>query len=286
MLFTNIDNKNLVTTGLILIIISSLITYNLYTNANFDEKGNSLGFFDTIKNIFGFLPALPIQIPTKIPNFVRKIAYPPVEKKAEPEVFNIDNNDYTYEDAKLLCKAYDSELATEEQLIDAHKAGANWCNYGWSANQYALFPTQKSHYDKLQKGDPKYRDSCGIPGVNGGVFKNPNLKFGVNCYGVKPKPDPSRIRYIESKTISEPVLVDTEYEKLNEFKDRIKDGSISIRPYQNDKWSKYSFKRSVYNLNRNNNNYKIEEEVDESNKDPQKLESEEQKVSIEETNVL
>tara|TARA_B100001093_G_scaffold451952_1_gene459723 strand:- start:112 stop:969 length:858 start_codon:yes stop_codon:yes gene_type:complete len=285
MLFTNIDNKNLVTTGLILIIISSLITYNLYNNSHLDERGNSLGLFDTIKNIFGFLPGLPIQIPTKIPNFVKQITYPKVEK-TEPEVFNIDNNDYTYEDAKLLCKAYDSELATEEQLIDAHKAGANWCNYGWSANQYALFPTQKSHYDKLQKGDPKNRESCGIPGVNGGVFKNPNLKFGVNCYGVKPKPDPSRIRYLQTNTISEPVLVDKELEKLNEFKEKIKDGSILVKPYQNDKWSKFSFKRSVYNLSRNNQNYKIEEEVDESNKDPQKLESEEQKVSIEETNVL
>ena len=67
MLFTNIDNKNLVTTGLILIIISSLITYNLYSNSSFDERGNNLSIFDTVRNIFGFLPSLPIKIPTKLP---------------------------------------------------------------------------------------------------------------------------------------------------------------------------------------------------------------------------
>tara|TARA_B100001093_G_scaffold464340_1_gene481138 strand:- start:113 stop:967 length:855 start_codon:yes stop_codon:yes gene_type:complete len=284
MLFTNIDNKNLVTTGLILIIISSLITYNLYSNSSFDERGNNLSIFDTVKNIFGFLPSLPIKIPTKFPSF-KRMSFPIIEKK-EKEVFNIDNNEYTYNDAKLLCKAFDSELATEEQVIDAHKAGANWCNYGWSDKQHALFPTQKVHYDKLQKGDPKFRNSCGVPGVNGGVFKDPNLKFGVNCYGIKPKPDPSRIRYLESKTISEPVLVDKELEKLNEFKDRIKDGSILVKPYQNDKWSKFSFKRSVYNLSRNNQNYKVEEDVEDSNKDPNQLESEQDKVAIEDSNVL
>ena len=37
-----------------------------------------------------------------------------------------------------------------------HKKGANWCNYGWSANSMALYPTQKDYYNKLQKGDDKY----------------------------------------------------------------------------------------------------------------------------------
>ena len=26
---------------------------------------------------------------------------------------------------------------------------------------------------------------CGNPGINGGYFANPDLKFGVNCYGIK-----------------------------------------------------------------------------------------------------
>ena len=67
------------------------------------------------------------------------------------EVFNIPGNDYTYEDAEALCKAYDSKLATYDEINKAYKKGANWCNYGWSANQMAFFPTQKHVWEKLQK---------------------------------------------------------------------------------------------------------------------------------------
>jgi hypothetical protein len=285
MLFDNLDNKNLVTIGLILIIISSLLTYNLYISSNYDDRGTYLGIFDTFKNILGFLPTIPVQMPTKMPNIVQRIRRT-ITRVEEPkkEVFNIDDNNYTYNDAQLLCKAFDSDLATEEQLIDAHRNGANWCNYGWSANKHALYPTQKSHYLKLQKGDANLRNSCGVPGVNGGVFKNTNLKFGVNCFGVKPKPDPSKIRYLSTNTISEPVLIDSDVEKLNDLKKMISGGKIPIRPYQNSKWSKYSFKKSIYNLK--NNNINLEKEVGDANKDPNLLEQEQEKVSIEDSNVL
>jgi hypothetical protein len=49
----------------------------------------------------------------------------------------------------------------------------------------ALFPTQESTWSDLQK-DAVANKSCGRPGVNGGYF-DPATKFGVNCYGVKPK---------------------------------------------------------------------------------------------------
>ena len=32
----------------------------------------------------------------------------------------------------------------------------------------------------------KDRDKCGKPGINGGSFASPDIKFGANCYGVKP----------------------------------------------------------------------------------------------------
>ena len=34
------------------------------------------------------------------------------------------------------------------------------------------------HYKKVLKG---HRDDCGKPGINGGYFKDKDLKFGVNC---------------------------------------------------------------------------------------------------------
>ena len=69
------------------------------------------------------------------------------------EVFNIRDNMFTYEEAKAVCKAHNSELATLDQMIDAYKRGANWCSYGWSDGQLALYPTQSDFWNKLQN-DP------------------------------------------------------------------------------------------------------------------------------------
>ena len=102
------------------------------------------------------------------------------------QVFNIRRNVYTYEDAEPVCKAFGAELATYDQVKDAYENGADWCNYGWTAGQMALYPTQTSTYDRLQQGPEDQRMSCGLPGVNGGHFPNPDETFGVNCYGVRP----------------------------------------------------------------------------------------------------
>jgi hypothetical protein len=74
-----------------------------------------------------------------------------------------------------------------DQLTEAFSLGAEWCSYGWSAGGMALYPTQSSTWSKLQdESQESKRTACGHPGVNGGYF-DPKLKFGVNCYGVKPK---------------------------------------------------------------------------------------------------
>jgi hypothetical protein len=102
------------------------------------------------------------------------------------EVFHIDDNQFTYEDAPAVCAAYGAKLATLEQIIDAYDHGAEWCGYGWSAGGFALYPTQKATWQSLQgEVDQSKRTACGRPGINGGYF-DPNTKFGVNCYGFKP----------------------------------------------------------------------------------------------------
>ena len=112
---------------------------------------------------------------------------PPVpEIKFKKQVFNIPGNHYNYENAKALCAAYGSDLATYKQVEDAYDGGAEWCNYGWSADQIALFPTQQETYDHLQTIEGHQHD-CGRPGINGGYIANPNVRFGVNCYGNKPR---------------------------------------------------------------------------------------------------
>lgn len=107
------------------------------------------------------------------------------EMKFKKQVFNIPGNYYTYDNAKALCTAYGAKLATYEEIEKAYNSGAEWCNYGWSANQLALFPTQQKTYNTLQlkKG---HEHACGRPGINGGYIANPEVKFGVNCFGNKP----------------------------------------------------------------------------------------------------
>lgn len=103
------------------------------------------------------------------------------------EVFNVAENRYTFADAEPLCKALGAELATYDQVREAWGKGADWCNYGWVKGQAAVYPTQQGTYDKLQnEGTDEQRMACGTVGVNGGYFDNPELRFGVNCYGDKP----------------------------------------------------------------------------------------------------
>ena len=159
------------------------------------------------------------------------------EKK---EVFNISNNLYTYDDAQAVCKAFDSRLATYDEIESAYENGAEWCNYGWSSDQMAFFPTQKSTWKDLQQSN-KHKNSCGRPGVNGGYFENPNIKFGVNCYGVKPKETESDAAF--RKTKQERPYPKTEEE--NEMDEKVKywkensKSLIQLNSFNKNKWSRY-----------------------------------------------
>jgi hypothetical protein len=105
---------------------------------------------------------------------------------SDQEVFYVAGNKYTYDMASAVCAAQNAELASYDQVVDAHAKGGEWCGYGWSVGGMALFPTQEASWQKLQKEmDVKARTKCGRPGVNGGYF-DPKTRFGVNCFGVKP----------------------------------------------------------------------------------------------------
>jgi hypothetical protein len=102
------------------------------------------------------------------------------------EVFNVSRNIYTFNDASAVCRALGADLATYDQVKEAYEHGADWCNYGWVKGQMAVYPTQKETFEKLQKGPESSRKACGNVGINGGYFDNPELRFGVNCYGMRP----------------------------------------------------------------------------------------------------
>ena len=106
------------------------------------------------------------------------------------EVFHIGNQDYTYEQSRCKCNSYGARLATKNEVTQAYNNGANWCTYGWTEGQNAFYPVQKCFYDALSEDEDFLENSdkyCGKPGLNGGYFSDSQLKFGVNCYGVKPQ---------------------------------------------------------------------------------------------------
>jgi hypothetical protein len=103
----------------------------------------------------------------------------------ENQVFNLGNNNLTYEEAQAVCKMFGADLANYDQVEAAYNAGGEWCQYGWSQGQMAFFPTQKSTWTGLQN-NPATQNACGRPGINGGYIANPNVRFGANCYGQKP----------------------------------------------------------------------------------------------------
>jgi hypothetical protein len=163
-----------------------------------------------------------------------------VKKEKTAEVFHISNNLYTYEDAQTICASYGARLATYDDIEKAYNDGAEWCGYGWSANQMAFFPTQKSTWDKLQSST-KHKNDCGRPGINGGYMANPNLRFGVNCFGIKPEP-----RQIEKDMMTanqtqivprntEDILLDKKVQFWKENGDKL----LRISSFNRDKWSEY-----------------------------------------------
>ena len=111
------------------------------------------------------------------------------KNKPKKEVFNISNYVYTYDHAKEVCHAFGADLATYDQIEKSYNKDGEWCSYGWSEGQLVLMPTQKSTWDKLQLTKDQ-KNMCGRPGVNGGFLGNTDMRFGANCYGVKPsRPD-------------------------------------------------------------------------------------------------
>jgi hypothetical protein len=187
----------------------------------------------SLKNILSGNPEVDIVVDTSQMDSAKPVV---PEITLRPQVFNIPENDYVYPDAKALCTAYGARLATYKEVEDAYNKGAEWCNYGWSDGQMALFPTQQNTYDELQKIEGHEND-CGRPGINGGYMSNPALRFGVNCYGYKPRMTPEE----EDLMATQPKYPKTEKDiamenRVNYWKDKLTE--ILVSPFNHERWSK------------------------------------------------
>jgi hypothetical protein len=182
----------------------------------------------SIKNLFSDIPEIDIK--------VDGIEPPPVpEIKRVKQVFHVPGNHYTYKDAKAICSAYGARLATTKDMDRAYKNGADWCSYGWSEGQMAYFPTQYSKWDELQK-IKGHENDCGRPGINGGFIDNENVRFGVNCFGYKPKMTNDEMLMMSETPLYPKTQEEIDFEHRVDFwKKQIPD--IIVAPFNHNKWS-------------------------------------------------
>ena len=182
----------------------------------------------SIRNLFTPVPEVDITVTSPQPPPVPEIMY-------EDQVFHIPDNIYTYNDAKAVCKAYGSRLATYEEIENAYKRGAEWCGFGWSADQMALYPTQMETWKKLQKRKGHKHD-CGRPGINGGFIAYKKAPFGVNCYGHKPKITPEERELMDNEELI-PLSPEERRFKKKVEKYRKDLPEILVSPFNYDNWS-------------------------------------------------
>lgn len=157
------------------------------------------------------------------------------EQRLRKQVFNIPENTHTYEDAKAVCQAYGARLATYKEVEESYQHGGEWCNYGWSDGQMALFPTQQRTFDNLQKIEGHEHD-CGRPGVNGGYIGNPAARFGVNCFGHKPLITQQEATIMENTPPYPITEKDIAFQRrVDYWKQRL--GEVLVSPFNHQLWN-------------------------------------------------
>lgn len=221
----------IITLGILIVLFIIVVIFRQQIAAGLELA------WEKIKQLFGYSkPAVQPPPPEFVPEaqFFEQGA---AEKilPGKKEVFNVAQDKYTYSDAEPLCKAFGAELATYDQVKDAWNKGADWCNYGWIKGQAAVYPTQQSTYDNLQAGPEDQRMACGVPGVNGGYFDNPELRFGVNCYGTKPGENEADARAIMAQNGDlTPGALEFD-RKVQGYKTEM--GQIPVNPFKPGTWT-------------------------------------------------
>jgi len=210
--------------GGVLIVVVLLNGLQYFFNINLTAR---------LDNLFTDTPSIDLTVEQDTPGPSEVAPVP--EIKIKPQVFHIPGNEYTYDNADALCKAYGSRLATYSEVEDSYKNGSEWCSYGWSDRQLALFPTQKDTWNHLQNIEGHEND-CGRAGINGGYIANPNVKFGVNCFGYKPKITQEEKSMMDTAPLYPRTMEDVKEEKrVDYWRSKIPD--ILVAPFNKNVWS-------------------------------------------------
>lgn len=192
----------------------------------------NVNIISSIQNLFSGTPTIDLKVEST--NLKKKEHKEEKKLLPQEEVFHIPGNIYSYDEGKAVCKAYGGRLANYREIEKAYQTGGDWCSYGWSEDQSIYFPTQYSKWEKLQKIKGHEQD-CGRPGINGGYMEDPQLKFGVNCFGYKPK-----MRKEEEALLHGNIFPKNEEElefdkKVEDLKQKLPE--ILVAPFNNEKWS-------------------------------------------------
>lgn len=220
--------------GIFVFVLSIFVLFSTGSILSVLVLWATIALMVTVLIYYGFIDISKILTETK-KAVAPVVPLPNIPGRGNPlvgsEVFYIEQNQFTYDEAPAVCAAYDAELATLEQVIDAYNHGAEWCGYGWSAGGMALYPTQKATWDQLQREvDTGKRTACGRPGVNGG-YMDPMLKLGVNCFGFKPRGDFKPPKPVPG----------TDTERFNEMVGRFRDmlNTMKLSSFNRREWSGY-----------------------------------------------
>ena len=193
-----------------------------------------------IKNIFSNNPVFEIEI-KNVDEKEKDTKDESNEKKKrvkfsdKNEVYHISGNKFTYKDASPICSLLGGRIANYDDLERAYDGGAEWCEYGWSDGQMAYFPTQKDTWKKLQETDNKH--ACGRPGINGGYIDNPNIRFGINCYGPKPDKSAREKWLMENSSTVYQNPEDKEFEERKDYWDS-KISELIVSPFNQNTWNR------------------------------------------------
>lgn len=207
--------------GGVALVVFLLNGFQYFFNVNLTARLNNL-FTDT--------PSMDLTVEQPSQDIA-----PVPEIEIKKQVFHIPGNNYTYDNADSLCKAYGSRLATYSEVEDSYKNGSEWCSYGWSDRQLALFPTQKDTWNHLQTVEGHEND-CGRAGINGGYIANENVKFGANCFGYKPKITDTELDMMQTAPLYPKTLKDIKEEKQVDYWRR-KIPEILVAPFNKNVWS-------------------------------------------------
>lgn len=190
----------------------------------------------SIRNLFSATPEIDIIVdPDDLAGDSTDPATTVPEIKLTKQVFHVPGNKYGYEDSKAICRAYGGRLATWKELDNAFKKGADWCSFGWSDGQMALYPTQYDKWANLQKIEGHEHD-CGRPGINGGYIANPNVRFGVNCYGYKPKITQEEAEAMKLAPLYPSTRRERAFDKrVDYWRDNL--SQIQVSPFNHNNWS-------------------------------------------------